>query len=106
YVACVAVIAAFTWAEVDGSRALVVRAVVVAILVAGPATAVGLWRAHGATFAWLTRVPEAVRAGVRLGTGTAALALATASAAALVWAFVGRHTIADGASDLGADAVG
>ncbi|MEX0913877.1 MAG: DUF6350 family protein [Demequina sp.] len=87
------------------SAAALTRTAMLAVLLAGPSAAVGIWRGHGAHFEWILRAPEQVRAGVRLGVGTTALLLLTASAATVVSAISGRHAIADAATSLGTDAV-
>jgi hypothetical protein len=106
YAGVVAVVATLALPESDSERSLVVRAAVAAVLLAGPSVAIGIWRAHGADFGWVTSVPTVVRTGVRLGLGSAALLLAAASSVATVWAFVGSYAMADAATALGVDGVG
>ncbi|WP_084105008.1 DUF6350 family protein [Demequina sp. NBRC 110056] len=79
---------------------------VVAVALAGVATAIGVWRAHGVELGWLARVPEVVRAGLRRGAGVSALALCVAAAVQTVWAVQGRLEIGAAATALDTDVVG
>jgi hypothetical protein len=106
FAATVGLIASLAWGGADDFRTRVVRAAVVAVVLAVPAVAWGLLRQRGAALAWLKRVPEAIRSGVRLavamGSGTVALA-----AIVLMVSTVGaRHLVADSATSLGVDAAG
>lgn len=80
-------------------------AVIMALLIAGISVAIGVWRAHGVTLAWLGRIPDWVRAGLRRGSATFALILAAAALTGAIWAVVGRHAIGDTATALELDAV-
>jgi hypothetical protein len=88
----------------SGGRAL--AAGVIAVLVAGPSAALGIWRAHGATLAWLGSLPHAVRSGMRLGAATVGAQVALAAAFGAAWTVAGRHAIAEIATGLAPDAVG
>ena len=85
--------------------AAVPSAIVIAALIAGVAVAVGIWRAHGATFDWLTSIPDWLRVGVRRGSATFALILTAAAVTGAVWAIAGRHAIGDTATALELDTV-
>jgi hypothetical protein len=104
YAAAVVLVEAFTTGQASSAAALS-RTAMLAVLIAGPSVAVGLWRGHGAQFPWIMQVPPQVRAGLRLGLGSTALMLMTASAITVVTALSGRRAIADTATSLGADAV-
>ncbi len=78
----------------------------VAVLISGPAVAYGIWRAHGATFGWLERVPEALRSGLRLGMATLAALLAMAAIVAAGFAVVARDEIAASVGRIGIDPIG
>ncbi|NYI40710.1 cell division protein PerM [Demequina lutea] len=106
FAATVGLSASLAWGGADDSRTRVVRATVVALMLAIPAVAWGLLRQRGAALTWLKRVPEAIRSGIRLavamGSGSVALA-----AIALVVSTVGaRHLVAESATSLGVDAAG
>ena len=106
FAATVGLIAALAWGGATDSHMRITRAVVVAAVLAVPAVAWGLLRQKGAALNWLRRLPEAIRAGVRLavamGSGTVALA-----AIVLVVSTAGaRHLVAESATSLGVDAAG
>ncbi|WP_062384089.1 cell division protein PerM [Demequina iriomotensis] len=91
----------------DGMRAgSATRAAIVCALIAAPAVAAGIWRAYGARLRVLDRVPDFVRAGLRLGLGTVALVVAAAAAVGGAWAVLGMDRIALIASDLHMDPLG
>jgi len=79
---------------------------VVAVLIAGPAVAVGIWRAYGAEFGWVPRVSLAVRQGLRLGLATVVGVLAVAAVVGGVFSYLGRGRIATGVEALGIDPLG
>ena len=106
YAAVVGLVAVVVWGEGPATAGVVARAMSVAVIVAAPAVAVGVWRAHGAEFAWVLRVPPAIRAGVRLGLGAAAGIVVVAALTSAAWAVVGRASIAEAASGLDPDAIG
>lgn len=106
YAGTAAIVAAVAYAKSADAVPAVVTATVVAALMAAPSVAWGIWRAHGAEFGWLMRVPVRVRTGVRLASGTLALMVFAAAATGAVWAFVGRRDIANSVDALGLDAVG
>jgi len=83
-----------------------IQTALIAILIAGPAVAVGIWRAHGAEFGWVPRVPVAVRGGLRLGLATVASALSIAAVVAGTFTYLGRDRIAALAQALGIDPLG
>jgi len=82
------------------------RAAIVATLIAAPAVAAGIWRAYGAEFGWIHRIPVTVRRGVRLGLATTAAVLALAALAGGAFAFLGRGRVADAVAALGIDPLG
>lgn len=88
-------VAAHTW-----------RAAVVAALIAGPAVAAGIWRAHGAEFGWIHRVPVTARRGLRLGLATAAAIVSVAALGGGAFAVLGRGRMADAVAALGIDPLG
>ena len=83
-----------------------VRTAFVSLLIAGPAVAAGIWRAHGAEFGWVTRISVAARQGLRLGIATVAAGLSTAAIVAGGFTYLGRGRIADAVSALGIDPLG
>jgi hypothetical protein len=105
YAACAGMVAAVTWDVAGGDAPLVIRAVVVALAIAAPSVAVGIWRAHGAEFGWITRIPEVIRVGLRLGLGTTALVVVAAAVTTTAWGVMGAYVMADAAQTLGADPV-
>ncbi|WP_084102247.1 DUF6350 family protein [Demequina sp. NBRC 110051] len=106
YVAVVGVIASVALSGRPDGGSLIVRACTVAALVAGPAAALGIWRAHGATFSWAEQLPAWVWSGARRGAATVAWSLAAAAVAAATFAVLGRDAIAASATALGVDGVG
>lgn len=106
YAGTVAIVAAVMYAESADAVPAVVTATGVAVVMAAPSVAWGIWRAHGAEFGWLLRVPERLRTGIRLAVGTLTLMLAAAAATGAVCAYAGRGAIAQSASVLGLDVVG
>lgn len=107
-VAAYAVAVGFVASMVSGAeaQAATVRAVVAAVLIAAPAVAIGIWRAHGMGLGWLARVPELMRVAVRRAAASLALIVCAAAVAQTVWAVVGRHTIGDASTALELDGVG
>ncbi|WP_061962885.1 cell division protein PerM [Demequina aurantiaca] len=106
YAGTVAIVASIMYARSADAVTAVTTATVVAVLMAAPSVAWGIWRAHGAEFGWLDRIPLWVRTGVRLGAGTLMLMLFAAALVGAAFAFTGREAIADSSSSLGLDAVG
>lgn len=106
FAATVGLSASLAWGAADDSQARIIRATVVALVLGAPAVAWGLLRQRGAALTWLTRVPEAIRTGVRLavamGSGTVALAAITL----VVSTLAARHLVANSATSLGVDAAG
>ena len=87
-------------------RGNTVQTALVAVLIAGPAVAAGIWRAHGAEFGWVPRIPVAVRQGLRLGIATMAASLSAAAIVAGGFTYLGRGRIADVVAALGIDPLG
>jgi len=106
YAGTVAIVASVMFAASADAVSAVTTATVVAVLMAAPSVAWGIWRAHGAEFGWLTRIPMFVRTGLRLASGTLALMVFAAALTGAAFAFVGRDAISNSASSLGLDAVG
>ena len=82
------------------------RAALVAFAIAGPAVAAGIWRAHGAEFGWVPRIPLAVRQGLRLGVATVAASLSLAAIVGGGFTYLGRGRIAEAVATLGIDPLG
>lgn len=101
YATGVGIVAAIT--SPDGST--IPGAIGTAILIAGAGVAIGIWRAHGVTLDWLTRIPDWVRAGVRRGSATLTMILGAAALTGAAWAVAGRHAIGDTATALELDVV-
>ena len=78
----------------------------VSILIAGPAVAAGIWRAHGAEFGWVPRVSLAVRHGLRLGLATVSFVLSLSAIVAGGFTYLGRDRIAAIAETLRIDPLG
>ncbi|WP_062213263.1 cell division protein PerM [Demequina oxidasica] len=106
YAGTVAIVTSIMYARSADAVTAVTTATIVAVLMAAPSVAWGIWRAHGAEFGWLDRLPLWVRTGVRLGAGTLALMMFVAALSGAAFAFQGREVIADSSSSLGLDAVG
>jgi hypothetical protein len=106
FTAVVVVVATLAWAGAEDTTRRAFGAGVVAVLVAAPSAAVGIWRAHGATLAWLSALPHSVRAGLRMGAAAAGVHVTLAAAVGAAWTVSGRHSIAEVATSLGPDAVG
>lgn len=83
-----------------------VHAIAVSTVVAGGSVAAGIWRAHGAEFGWVPRIPINVRRGLRLGLATFALTLGIAALLGGAFTYLGRGRIADAAASLGIDPLG
>ncbi|WP_084127811.1 DUF6350 family protein [Demequina sp. NBRC 110055] len=106
YVTLVGVIATVALSTRPDGGSLIVRACTVAALIAAPSAALGIWRAHGATFGWATQLPAWAWTGARRASATVAWSVALASATTLVFAILGRDAIAASATALGVDGVG
>ncbi len=83
-----------------------VRAALFSFVIAGPAVAAGIWRAHGAEFGWVPRVSLAIRHGLRLGLATVAASLSVAAIVGGGFTYLGRGRIADAVATLGIDPLG
>ena len=106
YATGVGIVAAFTNpTDSASSSATISTAIVTAALIAAVAVAIGIWRAHGVTFAWLTTIPDWARAGIRRGTAATAVIVLAAALTGAAWAVAGRHTIGDTATALELDAI-
>lgn len=106
YAGTVALVTGVVYASSADAASAVTRATVVAAAMAVPSVAWGIWRAHGAEFGWLNRMPMELRTGLRLACGTLALMLTAAAVAGAAWAFAGRYAIAGAVAALNVDVVG
>jgi hypothetical protein len=106
YAGLVAIATTVATASEPSGGSATVKAALVAALIAGPAVAAGIWRAHGAAFGWVPRVPQVVRAGLRLGLGTVALMASAAAVVGAGFAIAGRDAIAAATTALGIDPLG
>lgn len=106
FAATIGLIASIAWAGADDAHHRVIRAVAVAVLLGAPSVSWGLLRQRGAALRWLTRVPEAVRLGVRLAVAMGAGVVLLAAGTLVVSAVMGRHAVAESATSLGVDAAG
>lgn len=84
----------------------VLQAATVAAALAAPAVAYGVFRQYGARLSLLDRVPDQLRAGLRLGLVSLMLIVGAAAVSGGVWALAGREEIAAGATALGMDPLG
>ncbi len=100
------VIAALGTAAGDHTAQSVARATFAGAVIAGPAVAIGIWRAYGARLHVLDRIPTWTRTGLRLGLGTLASVVFLAAAVGAVWAVLGMDRIAAVASELRLDPLG
>lgn len=105
FAATVGFVATLAWAGGDDTRKNMLTATAVAVVIAAPSAALGIWRAHGATLAWLGSLPHALRTGLRLGAASIGAHVALAAAVGAAWTIVGRHEIAEIATTLDTDAV-
>lgn len=101
YATGVGVVAAFTRPDATA----IPTAVVTAALIAAVGVAIGIWRAHGVTLTWLTKIPDWVRAGIRRGSAAFATILGVAAVTGAAWAIVGRNSMGDTATALELDPV-
>jgi hypothetical protein len=106
FAATVGFAATLAWAGVDDTRSRMMGAVLWAVLLAIPAVAWGLLRQHGATMAWLSRIPVSLRGGVRVGTAMTAGVVAVAAIVLAMSSVASRHQFADAATGLGVDSAG
>jgi len=106
FAAGVGTVAALTWAGTEHANARVVQAVAMAVLMAVPCVAWGIWRAHGATLAWLRRLPLSVRTGTRLAVVAGGGHVVLAAVVGAIWVVAGRHAVGDMATALGPDVAG
>jgi len=106
YGGIVAVATAFATRSDPSGGSSSVKVAVVSVLLAGPAVAAGIWRAHGAAFGWVPRVPQAARVGLRMGLGTVALMVSAAAVVGSGFTIAGRDAIAGSATALGIDPLG
>ena len=88
------------------ARDTIVRAVLVAVVIAAPAAAIGVWRAHGLGLAWLARIPDQMRLATRRASASLMLIVCAAAVAQTAWAVAGRTRIGDAATALALDGVG
>ena len=102
----VAFVTTVTWAGAEDTSRRAFMAAVVATVLAAPSVALGIWRAHGATLAWVTRIPHVVRTGLRMALALVGMHVIVAALAGAAWVIAGRHTIADIATALDPDAAG
>lgn len=82
------------------------RVTVIAAIVAAPAVAAGIWRAHGAEFAWVPRIAPYLRRGLRLGLATCATVIGAGALIGAGFTVLGRGRIADAVAALGIDPLG
>lgn len=106
FVGTVGLCASLAWNDAADAQSRVVRALVVAFVMGAPAVAWGLARRKGAVLEWLARVPEFVRAGVRLAVAMGAGVVGLAAVTLAVSAVAARHLIAESATSLGVDVPG
>lgn len=106
FAAAVGMATTLAWAGAEDTRSRLVGAVWWAVLLAVPAVAWGLVRQRGATMAWLSRIPLALRAGVRTGTAMTLGLIMLASLVLVVSTFASRHQFAATATGLGVDSAG
>ena len=104
--ATVSLSASLAWVGAEDAQTRVVRATVVALILGIPAVAWGLLRQRGAALAWLKRIPEFVRSGIRLAVAMGAGTVALAAITLVVSTVAARHLIAESATSLGVDAAG
>ena len=90
----------------EAAAAGALEAATVGLAIAGPAVAIGIFRAYGARLRVLDRIPAEVRAGLRLGLATLALIVAFAAVSGAVWAVLGMDGIAATVSGLQMDPLG
>lgn len=95
-----------TWAGAENTTQRAATAGVIAVALAAPTAAFGIWRAHGATLTWVTRIPQAVRTGARMAVIVVGVHVAAAALLGAWWALTGRSAIGDTATALQVDAVG
>ena len=106
FAAVVIAVTVLTWGSEPDASSRAVKAGLFAVGLAAPAVAVGIWRAHGATLAWLSSLPVSLRTGLRLGAATMGAHVVLAAAVGTVWTIAGRHAIAETATGLQADGIG
>ncbi len=75
-------------------------------LVTGMGASLGLARAHGFRFFAGVRLPEGIRAGIRLGTGLSALCVVAGAAQAVLWLVTGAGRVTGVVEDLSPDLAG
>lgn len=106
YGGIVTVVTAVMTRSQPSATSTIAEAAIVSTFIAGPAVAMGIWRAHGATFGWVPRVPPAARVGLRLGLGTVALMVSASAFTAAAFALAQRDAIAASVTHLGIDSLG
>ncbi len=104
--ATVALATSLAWGDAGDAHNRIMRAATVACVLGAPAVAWGLLRQRGAVLAWLTRIPEFVRAGVRLAVAMGSATVALAALTLIVSTVSARHLVAESATSLGVDAAG
>lgn len=106
FAATVGLATTLAWSGAHDARSRMIGAVAWAVVLAIPAVAWGLLRQHGATMAWLVRVPAAVRGGVRIGTAMTTGVVTMAAIVLMVSTVASRHQFAATATGLGVDSAG
>lgn len=106
FCATVGVSTSLAWAGADDAGGRVLRATLVALVLGAPSVGWGLLRQRGAALTWLVRVPEFVRAGIRLAIAMGSGVVALAAVTLVVSTTAARHLIAESATSLGVDAAG
>lgn len=104
--ATVALSTSLAWGDAGDAHIRIMRAAAVACVLGAPAVAWGLLRQRGAVLGWLTRIPEFVRAGVRLAVAMGSATVALAALTLIVSTVSARHLVAESATSLGVDAAG
>lgn len=102
----VAFVTTLTWAGAEDTSRRAATVTVVAALLAAPSVAFGIWRAHGATLAWVTRIPIMVRASLRMTVALVGAHVVLAALVGVAWTIAGRHVAAEMATSLEPDAAG
>lgn len=106
FVATTGIICSLAWADADDAGSRVVRAALVAAVVAAPAIAWGLMRQRGAALPWLDSLPVWLRGGVRLSVALGSSVVAIAALTLAASSLAGRYTVAASVRYVGVDAVG
>ena len=99
-------IAAIVSSSAHGGAASGWKAGIVGGVVVGTGASLGLARAHGFRFFSRLRLPDAIRAGMRLGAGLSALCLVAGAVQAVVWLATGAGRVTGVVEDLSPDLAG